>query len=221
MFLTDKTFQIKHLLFVLMYCCFVLFCSILFYFAYLRILEISYFLKQRILTQCKALTRMSSAMPRLSLSQHNKVKTIFQFYNHFISPDFHQLEFCKILFSKVNLYINNTACLFLILLIFYYCSHTAIEFVLKGNNHTLINKWQMTILTNQWSNPVTKFIDLSKPQNLSECSITFPTTPKWIILTGRSYLFSVQFQREHVLGTCSRYTPFLVVWTGSKENCSR
>ena len=39
--------------------------------------------------------------------------------------------------------------------------------------------------------------------------------------TGRSYLFSVQFQREHVLRTCSRYTPFLVVWTGSKENCSR
>ena len=30
-------------------------------------------------------------------------------------------------------------------------------------------------------------------------------------LSGRSYLFSVQFQREHVLGTCSRYTPFLVV----------
>ena len=31
--------------------------------------------------------------------------------------------------------------------------------------------------------------------------------------------FSVQFQREHV--PCSRYTPFLVVWTGSKESCSR
>ena len=33
--------------------------------------------------------------------------------------------------------------------------------------------------------------------------------------SGRSHLFSVQFQREHVLG----YTPFLVVWTGSKESC--
>ena len=44
--------------------------------------------------------------------------------------------------------------------------------------------------------------------------------------TGRSHLFSVLFQREHVLGTvpagtCSRYTPFLVVWTGSKKSCSR
>ena len=53
-----------------------------------------------------------------------------------------------------------------------------------------------------------------------------PLSGPWIpvipgVHTCSRYSSSGNMFSEHVLGTCSRYTPFLVVWTGSKENCSR
>ena len=53
--------------------------------------------------------------------------------------------------------------------------------------------------------------------SLYQLKSLFPTSTQVHSYAGRSHLFSVQFQREHVLGTCSRYTPFLVVWTVLKS----